>query len=450
MSILNIQNLQMGVVGVTPNIVFISTNDTESAILAAGYLNQAQSNGASLTQSTMALVSTKTSPSAATTQVGWYEVAYDSTLLNWSLVAGAQPGSVTLPTIANHIAAFTNTTGNLSEDVATAINGGNLQAGLSGTAGYLASYPATASTGSLHVTAVSNSGNTVTTISNAAMGQATVVSIPDPGATTANFIVSASAGTQHITAGSLSVDAGNMLAGSSGHAGTLASYPSSASTGSLIIAGVANSGNTNTTISNAAMGQASVVSIPDPVNAIGRFLVGATATPFVSGNFPVNSGTAGLMIDSGITAASISGAITQIGTLYQVSVTLNTAAMAAAYATPQVLIAGVSGKVIIIHAASVYTASTGNTAYATGTAPIIQYGTTVHGGGTIAVGAGLVAGDITAASSQVRTLLQAASAVYTGITNTAVAFSNATGAYTNGTGTNVVFNLVYELITATV
>ena len=124
--------------------------------------------------------------------------------------------------------------------------------------------------------------------------------------------------------------------------------------------------------------------------------------------------------------------------------------MAAAYATPQVLIAGVSGKVIIIHAASVYTASTGNTAYATGTAPIIQYGTTVHGGGTIAVGAGLVAGDITAASSQVRTLLQAASAVYTGITNTAVAFSNATGAYTNGTGTNVVFNLVYELITATV
>jgi hypothetical protein len=48
------------------------------------------------------------------------------------------------------------------------------------------------------------------------------------------------------------------------------------------------------------MGQASVISVPDPGNAAGQFLVGATATPFVSGNFPQNSGTAGLMVDSGI------------------------------------------------------------------------------------------------------------------------------------------------------
>ena len=198
------------------------------------------------------------------------------------------------------------------------------------------------------------------------------------------------------------------------------------------------------------MGQASTISIPDSANALAQFVVGATATPFVSGNFPQNSGTAGLMVDSGVSVASLSSVITQVGTLYQVSVTLNTAAMAAAYATPQVLIAAVSGKVIIIHSASVYTASTGNTAYSTGTAPIIQYGVTAHGAGTIATGSGLVAGDITAASSQIRTLLQAASTAYTGITDTAVAFSNATGAYTAGTGTNVVFTIVYELITASV
>jgi hypothetical protein len=38
---------------------------------------------------------------------------------------------------------------------------------------------------------------------------------------------------------------------------------------------------------------------------VARFLVGATATPFVSGNFPVASGTGGLMIDSGVAATNL-------------------------------------------------------------------------------------------------------------------------------------------------
>lgn len=97
---------------------------------------------------------------------------------------------------------------------------------------------------------------------------------------------------------------GNIAAGQSGTAGTLASFPATGSKGSLIVAGVANTGNTNTTISNVAMGQASVVSIPDPANAIGRFMIGATATPFVSGNFPIASGTGGLFIDSGAAPGS--------------------------------------------------------------------------------------------------------------------------------------------------
>ena len=169
----------------------------------------------------------------------------------------------------------------------------------------------------------------------------------------------------------------------------------------------------------------------------------------VVGDIPKYNDVSGTLIDSGITAASLSSVITQVGSLYQVSVTLNTAAVIAAYATPQTLIAAVAGKVAIVHSANVYTASTGNTAFATGVAPIIQYGTTVHGGGTIAVGTGLVTGDITAAASQVRTIGPAATAVYTGITNTAVTFSCST-AYTAGTGTSITFTLVYELISATV
>lgn len=103
-------------------------------------------------------------------------------------------GSVALPTIVNHIAVYNSTSGGLGEDAATAINGGNIQAGLSGTAGTLASFPATAAKGSLVVKAVANTGNTLSTISNAAMGQASVVSIPDPGAATANFLLDTGTG----------------------------------------------------------------------------------------------------------------------------------------------------------------------------------------------------------------------------------------------------------------
>lgn len=105
--------------------------------------------------------------------------------------------------------------------------------------------------------------------------------------------------------GTTIINGGSIQAGLSGTAGTLISYPATSSKGSLIVAGVANTGNTNTTISNDAMGQVSVVNIPDPVNAIGQFVIGATATPFVSGNFPQNSGTAGLMVDSGLAVSNV-------------------------------------------------------------------------------------------------------------------------------------------------
>lgn len=108
----------------------------------------------------------------------------------------------------------------------------------------------------------------------------------------------------------------------------------------------------------------------------------------------------------------------------------------------------------MILSAQVYTASTGNTPYATGTAPIIQYssgGTNgAHGAGTIATAAGLVAGDITAATSQVRNLFQFATGAQTGLSGLGIYFSNATGAYTGGTGTNITFTLQYVVLNATV
>ncbi len=64
-----------------------------------------------------------------------------------------------------------------------------LNLGASGTAGTLNIFPATASKGHLQLIATNNTGNTVTTITNAAMGQASVISVPDPGNATAAFVL---------------------------------------------------------------------------------------------------------------------------------------------------------------------------------------------------------------------------------------------------------------------
>jgi hypothetical protein len=440
-------------VGVNPNLKFAVFGDNLATITTAGYLNSVnlESNPIASTDVLQVLYSFNN-----VTKVGTYGV-FTVSISNSgviTLVEFTGTSGIVLPTIANHIATYTNTTGGLGEDPATAISGGNIQAGLSGTAGTVASFPATASKGSLILAGVANTGNTNTTISNAAMGQASVISIPDPGASTANFIMSALAGggNQVMATSGLQASQGAFISGNNAgqsQAGAFTAYTMTGASGYLQLFATNNSGNFTTQITNIAQGQSSVYSIPDAANANARFLVAATNTPFVSGNLIQASGTGGLSVDSGISGASLSGAVTQLGQLQQISVTLSAAQVIASFATPIVLIPAAAGKVAIVHSANVYTASTGHTPFATGVAPIIQYGLTANGAGTIAVGTGLVTGDITAAVSQVRTIGQAATAVYTGITNTAIAFS-CTTAYTAGTGTTVTFTLVYELITATV
>lgn len=63
----------------------------------------------------------------------------------------------------------------------------NLDLGASGTAGTLDIFPSTASRGKIAVAAADNTGNTVTTITNAAMGQTCTITIPDPGASSGTF-----------------------------------------------------------------------------------------------------------------------------------------------------------------------------------------------------------------------------------------------------------------------
>ncbi len=141
-------------------------------------------------------------------------------------------------------------------------------------------------------------------------GQVTLTSWANPGEvvlpTTANYIAhfTDTNGTISSASGNV-IQPGNISAGLSGTAGTLSSFSSTALRGSFIFQATANTGNTNTTLTNAAMGQTSTVTIPDPANAASRLLIAATATPFVSGNFPVASGTGGLMVDSGVAATTL-------------------------------------------------------------------------------------------------------------------------------------------------
>lgn len=173
--------------GFEPRIVRVYTTETLSTITAAGWLNSVNGNQKILFQSTdQLLISYAQGTSSATTASFTLAIVAATGIITLSLASSA----VVLPVVSGHIAVFSGTAGAIADTSTTAIHPANIQAGLSGTAGKVISYPATASTGSLQMTAVSNSGDTITTISNAAMGQASTVSIPDPGASTANFLLS--------------------------------------------------------------------------------------------------------------------------------------------------------------------------------------------------------------------------------------------------------------------
>ncbi len=130
-----------------------------------------------------------------------------------------------------------------------------------------------------------NSGATyIPSITNAAFGQASTLTIPDPGAATASFVLtSGTAATGSFT--TLSATTANVTTGNfraSGTAGTVNVFPTTAANGKMILSAVDAGGAFNTTISNSVIGQSTVFSIPDPGAATAKFLLdtgtGATAT----------------------------------------------------------------------------------------------------------------------------------------------------------------------------
>jgi hypothetical protein len=96
--------------------------------------------------------------------------------------------------VVNHIAKFIDTAGTVDDTAGPAINSGNIQAGLSGTAGTLISFPAAAANGSLIMAAVGNAGNFNVTLSSVStQAQSTVYTIGDIGAATGGIPVATGA-----------------------------------------------------------------------------------------------------------------------------------------------------------------------------------------------------------------------------------------------------------------
>lgn len=113
------------------------------------------------------------------------KAASDNSKATVASVAGAE--------VIGHIAKFSDTSGTIDGAAGVATNLGNILAGASGTAGNLTSFPGTAANGSLILAAVNAGADFSTTISNSAMAQSAVYSLPDIGAATGNIPVATAA-----------------------------------------------------------------------------------------------------------------------------------------------------------------------------------------------------------------------------------------------------------------
>lgn len=165
------------------------------------------------------------------------------------------------------------------------------------------------------------------------------------------------------------------------------------------------------TVSNASMGQATLLSIPDP-------------------------GVASAVVD---VSPSTAGNYTAVVTLTPAQVvTASTAGVA-------LLPAPGAGNTIVVLNAILNTLSTGNTAYSSGGVPVIQYGATATGAGTSATAA-LTAAEVTAAANAVTQVAGASLAGATGISGLGIFLGVKTGNFAGGTGTNLVFTINYMIL----
>ena len=208
--------------------------------------------------------------------------------------------------------AITTAQGDLDTSTALLYTAGVLTVGFTAIPGSVVILPTTAANGSLRFIATNNASNFQSTLTNAAVGQATTYTLPDPGAATANIILSAGTqtiggvktfssvpiGTQYVVQVNLATI--TALAGavtaifSAPFAGTItamsASVNAAFAASNIVITGSIYNAGTPAAITNG------VITIPTAASAAGTT---ATATPSAANTFVV-----GNMISATITGGT--------------------------------------------------------------------------------------------------------------------------------------------------
>lgn len=232
---------------------------------------------------------------------------------------------------------------------------------------------------------------------------------------------------------------GNVQAGSSGVVGYVSSFPSAATSGSLRMQGVANSGDYVVTISNASHAQATVYSIPDVGASTGQFLVKTSA--LVDGNFVSASGTAGKTADSGYNVNNV---------LLYASVAITAAEFNGMYAAPKLVVAAPGANNLIVVDRVELIMTYGSAAFAAGGVVGFQYDSTVHGAGVAASNTEAAADFFQTASTTFAFNGNSGNTVglmpLSTTVNKGLYLSNLTQAFTTGTGSSFVCKIHYRIV----
>lgn len=234
--------------------------------------------------------------------------------------------------------------------------------------------------------------------------------------------------------GAIASTAGNVTSGSSGDAGTFISFPATAANGSLIFAAANAGGAFNTTVSNGTMGQSTVYTIPDVAAATGQIL--AKTAALVSGNFISASGTAGVVVDSGVPVAA---------GLNYATVAITAAEFNGMYATPKLLVAapGANKLIVLDKVDLLMTYVSAN--YAAGGVAAVQYDSTANGAGVIASTTLSAATFQAAASTGFMFNTGVVPQTFSTCVNKGLYLSNITGAFTTGDSTFIA-HIWYKII----
>ena len=169
------------------------------------------------------------------------------------------------------ITTLTSTTANITTANAPTVNATNIDAGAAAVKGSVDIF-AGGTKGKLILSATENTGDTTTTLTNALQADTRIYTIPDAGESTTFLMAKGTSATMPtVTAGTITTLTSPTIIGNAldlglaagGTAGSLDIFSATGSKGKLAISATANTGDSITSITNAAQGGAYTYTIPD-------------------------------------------------------------------------------------------------------------------------------------------------------------------------------------------